>query len=110
MEGEDEAWSSRQAGVLWALPGADRGGNQWSPLFQALLLFPVAEEVGGSATKQVIILAIAQVEPPSVAAPVEAEMIESSRFREEVGNVWGCREWGTDREALVCVPYKNVRL
>lgn len=45
-----------------------------------------------------------------MAAPVEAEMIDSSRFREEEGNVWGCREWGTDREALVCVPYKNVRL
>lgn len=82
VEGEDEARSPRQAGVLRDLPGADRGGDQRGSLLQALLLFPVAEESGSLATKQVIVLPIAQVESPSVAAPVEAEVIEPSRLWE----------------------------
>lgn len=82
VEGEDEACSPRQAGILGALPGADRGGDQWDSLLQARLRFPEAKKAGGLATKQVIMLAIAQVEPPSVAAPVEAEVVESSRLRE----------------------------
>jgi hypothetical protein len=62
------------------------------------------------ATKQVVMLAIAQVESPSVATPVEAEVIEPSRLWEEAGNIWGCQEGGTNCEGLLCVPHKDVRL
>lgn len=110
VEGEDEARSPRQAGVLGDLPGADRGGEQWGSLLQAVLLFPEAEESGGLATKQVVMLAIAQVECPSVVTPVEAEVIKPSRLREEAGNVWGRWEGGTNCEGLLCVPHKDVRL
>lgn len=110
MEREEEAGSLRQAGVLGAPPGADGGGEQRGPLLQALLLLPEAEEAGGSATQQVIVLAIAQVEPPGVEAPVEAEVIEPSGLWEEVGGVRGCREGGTDREGLLRVPHRDVQL
>lgn len=78
VEREAEAGCSRQAGVLGAPPGADGGGKQQGPLIRALLLFPEAEGAGGVTTQQVIILAIAQVEPPCVVAPVEAEVVEPS--------------------------------
>lgn len=82
VEGEDETRRPRQAGVLRDLPGADRGGDQRGSLLHALLLLLEAEEPGGVAAEQVVVLPIAQVEPPSVAAPVEAEVIEPSRLWE----------------------------
>lgn len=81
MEGEDEAGCTGQTGVLGVPPGADRGGEQWGPLGQALLL-PEAQEVRGLVTQHEVALAVAKMQFPSMAVPVEAEVVEAPGMRE----------------------------
>lgn len=110
VEGEGEASSPRQAGVLGVPPGADRGGEQWGSLSLALLLVPEAEEAIRLATQQEVVLAIAQMELPGMAVPVEAEVVEAPGLRKRPGGLGGCLEGGMDREGLLGVPDGDVQL
>lgn len=62
MEGEGKAGSTGQTGVLGAPPGADRGGEQWGTLSQALLVVPEAQESRGLVTQQEVVLAVAKMQ------------------------------------------------
>lgn len=110
MEGEGEASSTGQTGILGAPPGADRGGEQWGTLGQALLLVPEAQESRGLVTQQEVVLAIAKMKFPSMAVPVEAEVVEAPGVGEESGGREGSREGGVDREGFLGVLDGDVQV
>lgn len=103
VEGESEVGGTGQAGVLGAPPGADRGGEQWGALVQALLLVPEAEEAMGVVTQQEVVPAVLKVQFPSMAVPVEAEMVEAPGVGETLGSRGDFREGGRDRKGCLRV-------
>lgn len=113
MEGEGEASSTGQTGILGAPPGADRGGEQRGALGQVLLLVPEAQEARGLVTQQEVGLAIAKVKFPSMAVPVEAEVVEAPGVGEGSGgqgNAGDGGEGGMDREGILRVLDGDVQV
>ena len=110
VEGEDEAGRAGQTRVLGAPPGADRGGKQRGPRGQGLLLVPEAQGVRGLVTQHEVFLAVAKVQLPRVAVPVEAEVVEAPGLREWPRSRVASREGGMDDEGLLRVPDGDVEL
>ena len=71
---------------------------------------PEAQEVRGLVTQHEVFLAVAKMQFPRVAVPVEAEVVEAPGLREWPRSRVDSREGGMDDEGLLRVPDGDVEL
>lgn len=71
---------------------------------------PEAQEVKGLVTQQEVFPAVAEMQSPCVAVPVEAEVVEAHAVREWPRSRVDSREGGVDGEGLLRVPDGDVEL